>query len=178
MDSVNNVTFGLACVAGFLSFISPCVLPLIPAYVSYLGGRASMQVVAAGAGGPGGVMTVIRVNRFEAFINGLLFVGGFTFVFVVFGLLTNSGLQLLRAGSYDIQLLITHVGGLLIIFFGLHVLGVTGWLLRTLDTRVDWEKAGSFGRTFQKGIQRVMRVLYSDTRRQINPRSRYGYARS
>src|SRR4051812_22743258 len=112
MDSVNNVTFSLAFVAGFLSFISPCVLPLIPAYVSYLGGRASMQVMAAGAAGPGGTITTIQVNRFEAFINGVLFVAGFTFVFVTFGLLTNTGLQMLRAGSYDIQLLITHIGGL------------------------------------------------------------------
>src|SRR5260221_10319064 len=113
MDSVNNVTFSLAFVAGFLSFISPCVLPLIPAYVSYLGGRATMQVMAAGAAGTGGPGTALPINRLEGFINGLLFVGGFTFVFLTFGLLTHTGPQMLPAAPYDIQLLITHIGGLL-----------------------------------------------------------------
>lgn len=48
---MEDVTLGIALVAGLLSFLSPCVLPLVPAYVSYMGGRAVHQVAAVGGGG-------------------------------------------------------------------------------------------------------------------------------
>src|SRR5258705_8086451 len=108
MDLGSSVTVGLAFLAGFLSFISPCVLPLIPAYIGYLGGRTTTQVSMelARAGGPGGGSVAVQKNRLGTLLHGVFFVAGFTFVFVVFGLLTNASLQLLRARSYDIQTLI------------------------------------------------------------------------
>jgi cytochrome c-type biogenesis protein len=178
MDAASNVTIGLAFLAGFLSFISPCVLPLIPAYVGYLSGRAttqiSMELAAAGAGSPGSV-ALAQKNRLGTVLHGLFFVLGFTFVFVVFGLLTNASLQLLRARSYDFQVLIARVGGILVIFFGLHVMGVTSWVLRGLTNRVDWAAMGGAGHSIQSGLERIMAVLYGDTRRQMNPHSNSGY---
>ncbi len=169
---------GVAFFAGFLSFISPCVLPLIPAYIGYLGGRAtsrfSMELAAVG---PGGTAAVTQKNRLGVLLHGLFFVGGFTIFFVSFGLLANLGFQALQA-TYDIKVVLYQVGGLLVIFFGLHIMGVTGWTLRMLLTRVAWQRMGNVGGAIRRVLERIQSVLYSDTRRQINPRNRYGYAGS
>ncbi len=183
MDAASGVTVGLAFLAGFLSFISPCVLPLIPAYIGYLGGRAttqvSMELAAVGPGSqPGTARAVAQKNRLNTLLHGMFFVAGFTFVFVVFGLLTNASLQLLRARSYDFQSFIAKFGGILVIFFGLYVMGVIGWILRTLSCRVDWQALGRLGLAIQRGLERVQGLLYSDTRRQMNPNHAYGYAGS
>src|SRR5206468_2291811 len=58
------------------------------------------------------------------------------------------------------------------------VMGVWGWLLRTLITRVDWDALGGVGRPICHGLERIQGWLYSDTRRQMNPRHGYGYAGS
>src|SRR3954468_926092 len=114
MDVGANVGIGIAFLAGFLSFISPCVLPLIPAYIGYLGGRATTQVsMELAAVGTGGTAVLIQKNKLNVLIHGVLFVAGFTFVFVVFGLMTNASIQILRARSYDFQLFLAKFGGLL-----------------------------------------------------------------
>jgi len=168
-------TLGIAFLAGFLSFISPCVLPLIPAYITYLGGRAtsqvSMELAAVGAGAS--AATLAQKNKLSVILHGLAFVGGFTFVFVVFGLLINAGLQALRVSAYDFQVFWGRFGGLLIIFFGLHVMGVTGWVLRKLTA--GGEPSSGAGKAIYGVLERIQTALYSDTRRQMNPRNRYGY---
>jgi cytochrome c-type biogenesis protein len=179
MDAVTNVSLGIAFVAGFLSFISPCVLPLIPAYITYLGGRAarqtSMELSAATMGAPGGV--VVSNNRVGMFLHGLSFVAGFTLVFVVFGILTNAVLSL-RNEYVDVQRFIGRWGGLLIIFFGLHIMGITGWILRKLMEATKRLPPGNARDVFAAGIENILTILYGDTRRQVNPRNPYGYAGS
>src|SRR5512140_121973 len=136
MPPIDAPPLSLAFLAGFLSFISPCVLPLVPAYVSYLGVRVSSQtgglVLAGGTGASSGS---IPANRFAIFAHGMLFVSGFTLVFVIFGLAVNTSLQILGVSSYDLQQGIARIGGILVIFFGLHVMGLTGWILLRLLER-------------------------------------------
>ncbi len=179
MDAANGVTVGLAFLAGFLSFISPCVLPLVPAYIGYLGARTttqvSMELATVGAGAPGRAASLAHQNRLGTLVHGVFFVAGFTLVFVVFGLLTNASLQLLRASAFDFETNFARIGGVLVIFFGLHVIGVWGWLLRTLTTRVDWDALGGVGRAICRGLEHILALLYSDTRRQMNQRNAYGY---
>jgi len=165
--------------------------------MSYLAGRATMQTslelstatVAVGAvgGSAGGVVSrstsstgfVIHLNRVIMLIHALFFVAGFTLIFVVFGLLTNAGVAFLDARAYDVQKLIAHLGGLLIIFFGLHILGVTGWLLKKLTAGVHESPASNQpGRWLVGSLERIQAFLYGDTRRQVNPRNRYGYVGS
>ena len=107
-------TLPLAFLAGLLSFLSPCVLPLVPSYLAFVGGNAS----AARA---------VRVR------NALLFVLGFSLVFIALGASASLLGSLLR--SYRGTL--TVVGGILVIAFGLILLGVirVPWLYR--DTRMQ-----------------------------------------
>lgn len=177
-----QVSLGLAFFAGLLSFVSPCVLPLIPAYISYLTGRAAQQagepVMAAGAGMGGGVAATAALaqkHRLGVIMHGVFFVLGFTLIFVVFGIITNTGALALRRASIDAQNLLRQVGGLIVIFFGLHLLGVTAWLLQRAMSGVPWGQLGVVGAGGQKVIGGLQTVLYGDTRRQMNPRSPYGY---
>ena len=103
-------TIGLALLAGFVSFISPCVLPLVPAYVGYMSGHATN---AAGDRQRG---------KFSTFLHGLFFVLGFTFFFVGFGLLTAKFSQTLADLGIDIPTILTRLGGVAVIFFGLYVM--------------------------------------------------------
>src|SRR5579864_1236664 len=104
----DDVTLGLAFLAGLLSFISPCVLPLLPAYMSYLGARATRQLsgelaLAGNVPGSGLSSAVVVNNRIGQFTHGLFFVSGFTLVFVGFGVAVNAGINLFSVSSYDLQ---------------------------------------------------------------------------
>jgi len=114
-----NVTILAALVAGMLSFLSPCVLPLVPPYLVYLTG-ASLERFADAQSEP-------RVRR-EALAAAALFVLGFTTVFVALGASASAIGAVLRA--YSGQLAV--VAGIAIVAMGLHFLGVTpiAWLKR------------------------------------------------
>jgi cytochrome c-type biogenesis protein len=106
MDS--NITLGLAFVAGLASFLSPCVLSLVPAYVGYLGGRT------AGAGEDG------SKTRWLTLSHGLAFVVGFSVVFILLGIATSA----LGGLLYDMRNLLSKVGGIVVIVFGIHMIGI------------------------------------------------------
>ncbi len=128
---MTDITLGIAFIAGLVSFISPCVLPLVPAYVGYMGGRLTTQVAAIGVGG----QAVVRAqrNRFGTFLHGVFFVLGFTFVFVAFGIILSAGSLALRGSVVDLQQILGRLGGLIILLFGLHVMGalprVFAWVI-------------------------------------------------
>ncbi len=114
-----NVTIGLAFLAGLASFLSPCVLSLVPAYIGYLGGRA--------AGGQ-----AVQNRRWVTFLHGLAFVIGFSLVFILFNILASAlGLLL-----YDVRTWLAKIGGIIIIIFGLHMIGVFRIPFLEYDVRV------------------------------------------
>ena len=117
---IARVTLGLAFLAGLASFLSPCVFSLIPAYIGYLGGRAV-----------GGETT--ERNRFITFTHGLAFVLGFSLVFVTLGVATSAFGRLL----YDLRFLLSKIGGIVVIIFGLHMIGVFRIPFLEYDTRVQ-----------------------------------------
>lgn len=112
--------------AGLLSFLSPCMLPLIPAYLSYITGL-SLDEVKAGPVSGARWGTVIRPS--------LLFILGFSSVFIALGA-SASGIGRLLMTYKD---LVGRAGGLLIIVFGLSVLGVLN--LQALAKEVRWQPA-------------------------------------
>ncbi|MCS6870610.1 MAG: redoxin domain-containing protein [Anaerolineae bacterium] len=180
---LSDITIGIAFVAGLLSFISPCVLPLIPAYIGYLTARASGQA-ALEARQSGASLSLSRANRLVVFLHGVAFVSGFTLIFVGLGMLISGGLRLIvgqetaavvSGGARDLQAILAQAGGVLVIFFGLHVMGVTGWALRRLTYDVNWTAFGKVGTALKGFFEWLLGVLYADTRRQVNPRNPYGF---
>lgn len=95
-----------AFLAGLVSFLAPCVLPIIPGFLSYLGGASVGEA---------------EVKRKEIFLNSLFFVLGFSVVFALLGVLFNT---ILESIAYDAQTWLARIGGALIIFFGLYLIGL------------------------------------------------------
>ena len=114
-----NITLGLAFLAGLASFLSPCVFSLVPAYIGYLGGRAA-----------GGEAT--ESNRFITFTHGLAFVLGFSLVFITLGVASSAFGRLL----FDLRFILAKVGGIVVIIFGLHMIGVFRIPFLEYDARV------------------------------------------
>jgi cytochrome c-type biogenesis protein len=104
------INFGLAFLAGLASFLSPCVFSLVPVYISYLGGQKASQVSLNGD----------CTGRFDAVKQGLAFVFGFSVVFVLLGMAAGAMGSLL----YPIRYWLTRVGGIVVIIFGLNMIGL------------------------------------------------------
>ena len=103
---MNNINFGIAFFAGVASFLSPCVFALVPAYIGYLSGRS----VAGGDHQK-------KANSLNTFSHGVVFVLGFSLVFVLLGALAGA------LGSFRYQLtdILVKVGGVVVVLFGLHM---------------------------------------------------------
>ena len=115
----SNVTIGLAALAGLASFLSPCVLALVPAYIGYLGGRAVTSTGEA------------FESRWTTFAHGLAFVLGFSLVFITLGVAASA----LGSALYDARSWLARIGGAVVIVFGLHYLGVIHLRFLDMDTR-------------------------------------------
>lgn len=115
----------IALLAGLISFASPCVLPLVPGYLGFVGGFTG----AASAGGGEGATD--RGNRNRLLLGVALFILGFSIVFVSFGLVFGVAGLLLKQWL-DI---ITRVAGVVIIVMGLVFIGQFTFLQRTLKPR-------------------------------------------
>jgi cytochrome c-type biogenesis protein len=118
---ISQISVGLAFVAGLASFLSPCVFSLVPAYVGYLGGLA--------AGGEKSAAS----NRWVTFSHGLAFVLGFSVVFVLLGVVAAFAGSLL----FDVRYWLAKIGGIVVVVFGLHMIGVFHIPFLAYDTRVQ-----------------------------------------
>jgi cytochrome c-type biogenesis protein len=105
-----EVTILIAFVAGLVSFLSPCILPLIPAFIAYLSGTSLNELKQNKA-----------KARLHIFTNTVFFVLGFAVVFSLIGVLLNSVLQSI---AYDLRIGLSRIGGIIIIGFGLYLLGI------------------------------------------------------
>ena len=105
MTAPDQLDFFIAFSAGLLSFLSPCVLPLVPSYLGFVTGLSLEEMT---------------VKRRTALVNALLFVLGFSLVFIALGASATALGRLLNAYQVWIQ----RVGGALVILFGLYLLGV------------------------------------------------------
>ncbi len=107
-----DITYWGAFGAGVLSFASPCVLPLIPAYLCFLGGASLDELTAEGG--------VDKHVQREVFISALAFVLGFASVFVALGA-TATTISGLIADNIGV---LGKIAGVIIVVFGLHYMGV------------------------------------------------------
>jgi len=135
--SMNEVSYSLAFLAGLVSFISPCVLPLIPSYVSYITGVSFEDLTA---------MKNKRKIRLLTLAHSLFFVTGFSLVFISLGASSSAVGSLL----YNYQDTIRITGGVVIIIFGLFISGILNinFLSREKKFQFGNKPAGYFGTSF------------------------------
>jgi cytochrome c-type biogenesis protein len=107
----------IAFSAGLLSFLSPCVLPLVPSYVTFITGMN---------------LEDLQRSRRTTFVHATLFVAGFTLIFLALG----AGATLFGQFMLRYRDVISRVGGVLVIVFGLYLLGVLNLGFLARDTRL------------------------------------------
>jgi cytochrome c-type biogenesis protein len=141
---VEDVSAFAAFIAGLLSFISPCVLPLIPGYVSFVSGISLDEMVGTAPGGGATVAVAApAVTRRRVVLTALAFVLGFSFVFVSLGASATA----LGQFFFDRLKIFGKIAGIVIVIFGLHTMGVfrIGWLYSERRLQVARKPSGLFG---------------------------------
>jgi cytochrome c-type biogenesis protein len=148
LEQLSLLSMLVAFVAGVLSFVSPCVLPLIPGYISFISGATleEMRGRPAGAGveAGAGVATAAATGASRRILlTSLAFVAGFSLVFVAFGATASVIGQLLGSNKSKIA----YVAGALLIVLGLHMMGVfrIGFLDYEKRARASKRPAGLLG---------------------------------
>ncbi len=128
MTETPNLTVLVAFAAGLLSFLSPCVLPLVPSYLGFLTGMTLPEMTN---------------RRRAAVLHALMFVAGFSLVFMLLGMSATALGRSLR--HFDVWL--QRVGGVLVIVFGLYCLGVVklGFLSQEQRVHLDRKPVGYLG---------------------------------
>lgn len=133
-QSIPQISLIAAFSAGLLSFVSPCVLPLVPSYISYITGLSVEQLTDASE----------RVKFKKAIVlNSLLFIAGFSSVFIAFG----ASASLLGQILITYQDHIRRFGGVLIVVFGLYLLGILNLNFLKMEHRFQFRSrpAGYLG---------------------------------
>ncbi|MBI4744458.1 MAG: sulfite exporter TauE/SafE family protein [Actinobacteria bacterium] len=134
-----SVTFLIAFTGGLFSFFTPCIFPLIPSFFSFLMGKTNPEE--------------IKAERFKLVIHSLLFIAGFSVIFIVYGA-TASVLGSFFAKN---RLVFSYFGGTVVIIFALHILGIIKIPFLEYETHIlipplgKGEKGG-FGKIKRKGL--------------------------
>jgi cytochrome c-type biogenesis protein len=121
----------ISALAGAGSFFSPCILPIIPAFVSYLSGTTLTEIQSQNPGLSGASLAMKKSTRLNIFLNTVYFVLGFSLVFAIMGVVLNSFLANVGTGF---QTTFQVIGGAVIIAFG-------GYLILSMKLRIlNFEK--------------------------------------
>ncbi|MCI0528598.1 MAG: cytochrome c biogenesis protein CcdA [Nitrospira sp.] len=140
METTQTVSLMVAFSAGLLSFISPCVLPLVPSYLAYITGLSLEELTQEGQD---------RQVRWTTIKNSTLFILGFSTVFILFGASATAAGQLLL--TY--QEIVRKVGGTLVVLFGLYILGILKLPFLMVEKRIHFRgKPGGDIGTFLVGV--------------------------
>lgn len=136
-----------AFIAGILTFLAPCTLPLVPGYLGFISGVSTQDLQDP---------LKAKSARIKIFLNGLLFVIGFSFIFIILGSLFGLG----GAALIKYRLWLSRIGGIFVIFFGLFMIGILKLPFLNVEKRVSgikFLKPGNpassliFGATFAFG---------------------------
>ena len=115
----------IALGAGLISFLSPCVLPLIPGYISYISGSSLNELLEKK-----------NVNLIPI----ILFTFGFSIVFIIFGAASTFLGQVLLQNSYELRI----AAGLVIILFSLHIIGIINLKFLNYEKRIQTNSNNRF----------------------------------
>ncbi len=115
----------IAFSAGLVSFLSPCVLPLIPGYISYISGNSINELIEKK-----------NINLLPI----ILFTLGFSIIFIIFGAASTYLGQVLLQNSYELRV----VAGLIIILLSLHIIGIINLKFLNYEKRIETKKNKNF----------------------------------
>ena len=115
----------IAFSAGLVSFLSPCVLPLIPGYISYISGNSINKLIE---------------KKNTNLLPIILFTLGFSFVFIIFGAASTYLGQVLLQNSYELRV----AAGLIIILFSLHIIGIINFKFLNYEKRIQTNSNTNF----------------------------------
>lgn len=134
----SNISLTAALLAGLISFLSPCVLPLVPPYLCYLAGATLEELQT----------TDVRRTRRDAVLASLVFVAGFSTVFVTLGATASVFGQVVRQFNTVLSL----AAGLAIIGMGLHFLGVFRLAFLYREKRLSVQNRPGLGSAYVMGL--------------------------
>ncbi len=139
-----DITLWIAFSAGVLSFFSPCILPLLPSYITYITGLSFGQLQETHSGP--------RI-RWMILAHCLVFIAGFSVVFITLGAIAGLASFSLQGQMREGLLWVQRIGGLLIFLFGVHLSGLFHFGILLGDKRIHLARkpAGFFG-TFLVGL--------------------------
>lgn len=144
MQQAANITYWIAFTAGVLSFVSPCVLPLIPSYLTYITGLSFKQLDDA--------HPTAKV-RMTVLLHSICFIIGFSVIFVLLGAIAGVASHNFQTHLREGLEWVEKIGGLLIFLFGVHMTGLFhfGVLLGEKRVQLHRKPGGYFG-TFVVGV--------------------------
>ncbi|HKL48917.1 MAG TPA: cytochrome c biogenesis protein CcdA, partial [Desulfuromonadales bacterium] len=144
MPGGGELTYWIALSAGILSFFSPCVLPLIPSYLTYITGLSFGQLQEAHP------TTKVRMT---VLFHTLVFILGFSLVFVSLGAIAGLASSKFQMHMREGLIWVERIGGLLIILFGIHMTGLFHFGVLLGEKRVHLQrKPSGFIGTFIVGL--------------------------
>lgn len=120
---MSEVTIAIAVIAGLASFVAPCILPMVPAFIAYISGSTISEL--------SGNKSLVSINRTRVILNSIFFVSGFSIVFSFLGILING---FLSSGISEFVSTLNYVGGAIIIGFGVFL------ILSTKIKKLNMEK--------------------------------------
>ena len=138
---MHSISFFMAFTAGLFSFISPCVLPVVPSYLCYITGLSFEELA--------GETKSFQSIKWPTIKNSLMFIAGFSIVFILFGATATSLGQILHI----YQGMVRKIGGAIVILFGLYIMGVLrpGFLMADKRIHIQNKPAGLIG-SFVVGV--------------------------
>lgn len=128
MLEISGIAVVTAFLAGLVSFLSPCVLPLVPGYISYVGGESIKEMKSPG----------FSERKLAVLMLSLCFIFGFSTVFIALGASATVIGQLLSAYQYEANIL----GGIIVVLFGLFMTGIFQWVGLQREFRFHGDMTG------------------------------------
>ena len=138
-----EVTLAVAALAGLGSFVAPCILPMIPAFLAYISGTTITELSQKGT-------STVTVNRSGVVLNSVFFVLGFSVVFSTLGVVINS---VLAGSATELINGFSQIGGIIIIAFGVFLLLTTKFRSLNMEKKFFPKRAkASYPMSFVFGL--------------------------
>tara|TARA_B100001057_G_scaffold364491_1_gene367361 strand:- start:446 stop:1174 length:729 start_codon:yes stop_codon:yes gene_type:complete len=121
----SEIPFTIAFIAGVFSFLSPCVLPIVPGFMSYIIGQSYSDLLISN-----------KQNKIKIFYSIILFISGFSLIFIIMG----ASIDFLSDIFFEFKKQLNFISGILIIFLGLFFIGLIKINTLNYEKKINFEK--------------------------------------